>query len=57
MWWDELVEMRKRHQLRISSIEAGKSNLDAQIEKDIMEVMNLDQLIKDAKKMMVNNGS
>jgi len=37
LWWDELVQMRKRHTLRISSIEAGKSNLDAQFERDMME--------------------
>jgi hypothetical protein len=56
LWWDELVQMRKRHLLRISSIEAGKSNLDAQLERDIMEHMQCDALIKLAKKQMVNYG-
>lgn len=56
LWWDELVQMRKRHNLRVSSIEAGKSNMDAQIEYDIMEHMDLDALIRLAKRQMVNYG-
>jgi hypothetical protein len=51
--------MRKRHELRISSIEKGKSNLDAGLEYDILDAMGkegMDKLISDAKKMMVVNG-
>ncbi len=33
LWWDEMMELRKRHNLRISSIEKGKSNLDADFER------------------------
>jgi hypothetical protein len=57
LWWYELMEMRKRHTLRISSIEKGKSNLDAQIERDMLEAAHLDELIKGSKKMMKNYGS
>lgn len=56
LWWDEMVEMRKRHLLRLSSIERGKSNLDAQFERDLMETSHLDEIIKLAKKTMVNYG-
>lgn len=57
LFWDELVEMRKRHLLRISSIEAGKSNLDAQIEQDFMSDAQIDKLIVHAKKIMVTFGA
>lgn len=56
LWWDELVQMRKRHLLRISSIEAGKSNLDAQFEHDMLDRIGLDIAIKDTKKIMVSCG-
>ena len=56
LWWHELVEMRKRHLLRISSIERGKSNLDAQFERDMMDTMQLDALVCQVKKTMINYG-
>ena len=56
LFWNELVEMRKRHNLRISSIERGKSNLDSTLEQDFMEQMNMEALIKVSKKTMVNFG-
>lgn len=56
LFWHELVEMRKRHLLRISSIEAGKSNLDAQLEKDFMSDMQIDLLINKSKKNMITFG-
>jgi len=56
LWWDELVEMRKRHTLRISSVEAGKSNLDAQYERDMMGELALDAQVHNIKKAMVNCG-
>ncbi len=54
LWWNELVEMRKRHKLRLSSIKAGKTKMDAGFEEDI--VANLTPLIKSAKKEMVAFG-
>ena len=56
LWWNELVEMRKRHLLRISSIEAGKSNLDAQFERDMIAALALDAHIESVKKSMINYG-
>lgn len=56
LWWDELVQMRKRHLLRISSIEAGKSNLDAQFEHDMLDRIGLDIAIKDVKETMIGYG-
>jgi len=56
LFWNELVEMRKRHTLRISSIEKGKSNLDGQLEYDFMELLQVDELIKYANKTMINYG-
>lgn len=50
------MEMRKRHVLRISSIEKGKSNLDAQFEKDMLEHIQVDAHLKQAKKMMTLAG-
>lgn len=55
--WNEMVETRKRHTLRVSSIEAGKSNLDAQLEKDIMsDLLQVDSLVTASKKLMVQAG-
>ena len=56
LWWYELMEMRKRHLLRISSIDRGKSNLDSQFEKDMLEAAQLDGLLINIKKTMTNFG-
>jgi hypothetical protein len=56
LWWYEFVEMRKRHLLRISSAERGKSNFDAQFEKDMIESTAMDGVIKNFKKMMTTEG-
>lgn len=56
LWWYELMEMRKRHNLRISSIEKGKSNLDAQFEKDMIDHVQIDLLLKQVKKTMTLAG-
>lgn len=56
LWWDELVQMRKRHLLRISSASKGKSNLDETFENDILEHMQADALIDHSKKTMINYG-
>lgn len=45
LWWFELMEMRKRHLLRISSIERGKSNLSADFERSMLVLTNLDALV------------
>lgn len=54
--WNELVELRKRHLLRISSIEAGKSNLNSELEYAYLETLNIDKLIANTKKTMTNFG-
>jgi hypothetical protein len=54
--YDELVEMRKRHLLRISSIEKGKSLMNAQIERDFIDKLKLDKHIAIAKKVMIHYG-
>jgi len=54
--WDELVEMRKRHTLRISSIDAGKSNMNQDIENRFLEAMQLDERIAQAKAFMIKAG-
>jgi len=56
LFLDELEEMRKRHLLRISSIEKGKSNLDAGIEHDFLELLQIDDVIKSARSTMINYG-
>ena len=56
LWWNEIMEMRKRHNLRISSIERGKSNLDAQYERDTMDALALDVQLCNLKKTMINYG-
>lgn len=57
LWWDELMQMRKRHTLRASSADRGKSNLDAQFERDVMGHMAIDDLLKEAEKSMASYGN
>lgn len=52
--WDEYVQLRKRHLLRISSIEKGKSNMDLAFEEDI--VAETTALVDHAYKEMVQQG-
>lgn len=54
--YDELVNMRVRHKNRMTSAERGKSNFDAQTERDFMDMLQLDQNIKKMQKSMVNFG-
>jgi ribosomal protein L37AE/L43A len=56
LWWDELMQMQKRHTLRRIAAERGKSNLDAQFEADMTEQMALDALVKTAAKTMASYG-
>jgi hypothetical protein len=44
------MEMRKRHLLRISSIEAGKSNLDADFEREMIKAFDLDTMVDPTRK-------
>lgn len=39
-WWDELMQMRKKHLLRLSSIDHGKSNRMRYIEMRYLEQIN-----------------
>lgn len=52
-FWDELVEWRKRHTLRLSAIERGVSNMDAPTERAFMDALNIDAQIAQAKKLLV----
>jgi len=54
--WGELVKMRQRHMLRISSIKKGKSNLSLAFEEHVLEHMGINELINDAKKVMIQHG-
>lgn len=56
LWWYEVMEMRKRHLLRISSIEKGKSNLDLVFEKNTLEQLEVDAMVEVLKETMVNHG-
>lgn len=51
LWWDELMQMQKRHKLRLSSIQRGKSNLEAGFEQDIL--VQLCPMVKDAQRAMM----
>lgn len=57
LMWDELVEMRKRHELRLTSIERGKSNMDATMEEAFLEATALDTLVNSYKRQMVSFGT
>lgn len=68
LFWEELMLMRQRHNLRISSIERGKSNLDATYERSMLEgavtigkktyaTFHLDDTLEVAKKIMVAYGT
>lgn len=39
LWWHEVVELRKKHVLRLSAIQRGVSPMDAQFEQDMMDTM------------------
>lgn len=67
LWWDELVQLRKRHLLRISSIERGKSSMDAEFERTMMkeafginaktmEPLGMDAMICNVTKTMIGYG-
>lgn len=57
LFWRELMEMRKRHLLRISAIERGASGYDAGFEQEMMDDMAMDTLLKKACKIMKTYGA
>jgi hypothetical protein len=54
--WDELMKMRQRHNLRISSAERGKSQMDVVLEQNFIEHLGLDENLELARKTMINYG-
>jgi hypothetical protein len=44
-WWDECVELRKKHLLRIGAIERGASSMDVDFEHEMLETMPWGQQI------------
>ena len=56
LWWHESMEQRKRHNLRIASIEAGKSNLDAEYERAMMNDLGLEANLKNLEKILILSG-
>ena len=56
LWWHELMEMQKRHNLRIIAAERGKSNYSAAFERDMLEVVHLDEVLSYARSLMVEYG-
>lgn len=54
--WSELMELRKRHLLRISAIERGVSNMDAEYERMMLDTIGADALVATAKRFMVEAG-
>lgn len=72
LFWEEIMLMRQRHNLRISSIERGKSNLDPNFERAMLEgsvtmevkgkqktytTFPIDDILDNAAKIMVNCGA
>jgi hypothetical protein len=55
--WDDLVQLRKRHLLRLSSIEAGKSSQDAAFERIFIANLELDRNIAESRNAMINCGA
>lgn len=54
--WEELMEMRKRHMLRLSSIDKEKSNMEAWFEEQILEDLESAKLLDNAIKAMAAAG-
>lgn len=50
-WWNELVELRKRHLLRISAAERGVSQLDPNFEQDMIATLGLSIQIEPKNKI------
>jgi len=54
LYWDEFMQMRKRHTLRLSSIDRDKSKMDDGFERDILE--NIEPFIGLAEKGLAAQG-
>lgn len=54
LWWDELMQMRKRHTLRQSSSERGKSNYDPAFEGMYIEA--IEPMLKAAQSELISLG-
>lgn len=57
LWYMEFLELRKTHLLRISAIERGSSNMDAEFEKEWIQATNLDSYKVKLGKVLANAGS
>jgi len=54
LWWDELMQMNKKHKLRLDAATKGKTKMDAGFEEQIIDWLS--QMEKDAKKVMIAHG-
>lgn len=54
--WRELMLMRQRHNLRIKSIQAGKSNLSLGFEKNYLKRIDLDGILDEYRRIMIGAG-
>ncbi len=55
LWWDELMQLRKKHSNRLSSVEAEKSKMDGWFEERNVELLTA--MEEDARKELANFGS
>lgn len=56
LWWHELVEIRKKHTLRIKAVKRGKSNMSVPLEEGLLEMLKIDQMV-DPKNKKEKSGS
>ena len=54
LWWDELMQMRKKHDLRFDAASKGKTTMDEGYEAQVIEWLS--EMEKNAKKVMVGMG-
>lgn len=57
LWYYEVTEMRKKHNLRIQAIQRGVSNMDDAFELQVMEKLGLDEKKKELAKLMIGEGT
>ncbi len=57
LWYREFLEIRKSHLLRISAIERGSSNMDAELERQWIVDLGLDKAKKDLGKALAKSGA
>lgn len=57
LWQREIEEMRKRRILRIDAVEKGKSNMNADFERHIMEVTDVDGMLRTATRELIRRGN